>query len=243
VAVAAPEIAPLDRARATAAEATVDEPEAHERRRAGLRVAIGGLVGFAGVFALVRANLTRAFDVAVMMKLQRRWRWLRTLMAAVSWPGFPPQSRIIPTAIAAAWWTLGFRAEAVFQVGAWTTGLVSTVVKHYMKRPRPLDPRIRVVTAKLGGTSFPSGHVITYVGVYGFAAFCANALIKPLGIRRAVTGAFAGLVALIGPSRIYQGHHWPTDVLASYLLGLSYLIGLTTVYHRVKQRQASPPTR
>ncbi|MGZ8874624.1 MAG: phosphatase PAP2 family protein [Halobacteriota archaeon] len=37
------------------------------------------------------------------------------------------------------------------------------------------------------------------------------------------------MVGLVGPSRIYEGHHWPTDVTASYLLGTAYVIGLTAL--------------
>jgi membrane-associated phospholipid phosphatase len=46
-------------------------------------------------------------------------------------------------------------------------------------------------------------------------------------------------VALVGPSRVYQGHHWFSDVSASYLLGLSYLIGLTRLYRTWKARGTS----
>ena len=45
-----------------------------------------------------------------------------------------------------------------------------------------------------------------------------------------------GMVGLVGPSRIYQGHHWPTDVAASYLLGTTYLIALMALYRRAKGR-------
>ncbi len=47
----------------------------------------------------------------------------------------------------------------------------------------------------------------------------------------------AGLVALVGPSRIYQGHHWATDVAASYLLGFSYLAALVAIYRRLRSRR------
>jgi len=53
-----------------------------------------------------------------------------------------------------------------------------------------------------------------------------------------MVAALLGLVAAVGPSRIHQGHHWPTDVTASYLLGSAYLAGLTTLYRRVKARRA-----
>jgi undecaprenyl-diphosphatase len=82
----------------------------------------------------------------------------------------------------------------------------------------------------------PSGHVLTYVGVYGWMAFMANRLIRPTVLRRLVVGALASLIAAVGPSRVHLGHHWPTDVVASYLLGMSYLAALVAVYQRVRRR-------
>jgi membrane-associated phospholipid phosphatase len=48
-----------------------------------------------------------------------------------------------------------------------------------------------------------------------------------------------GLVGLVGPRRIQQGHHWPTDVTASYLLGTSYLLGVVAVYRRLTARRVA----
>jgi diacylglycerol kinase (ATP) len=85
--------------------------------------------------------------------------------------------------------------------------LLSTVVKSLVSRPRPVaGEQLRVVVAPLGGSSFPSGHVLSYVGLYGFAAYLAEVLIRPIALRRTVVGALLGLVALVGPSRIQQGH-------------------------------------
>ncbi len=213
----------------------LEPPDAHARRRAGLRVDVLALVAFVGVFAAVRAKRTTAADLAITLRLQgRRSGTFDRLMSVVSWPGFPPQSRLIPPGIAAFLFLRRRRLEAGFQLAAWGTALFSSVVKEVTRRERPLAPEVRVVVANLGGSSFPSGHVLTYVGVYGFAAHLANSLIRSRWLRAAVIAPFVGLVALIGPSRIYQGHHWPTDVLASYLLGIASLIGLTTAYSRWK---------
>jgi undecaprenyl-diphosphatase len=112
-------------------------------------------------------------------------------------------------------------------------------VKSLVRRQRPIaGEKLRVVVAPLGGSSFPSGHVLTYVGFYGFAAYLAEVLIRPVALRRAVVGALLGLVALVGPSRIQQGHHWFTDVTASYLLGTSYVVGLAALYRRMKAHRA-----
>jgi undecaprenyl-diphosphatase len=104
-----------------------------------------------------------------------------------------------------------------------------------MRRPRPVaGTDLRVVTAPLGGSSFPSGHVITYMGTYGFPTYLVHTLLRPRAPRRAIVGALVALLALVGPSRIHQGHHWPTDVTASYLLGTSYLVALVAGYRRAK---------
>ncbi len=109
-----------------------------------------------------------------------------------------------------------------------------------MRRPRPVaGTDLRVVAAPLGGSSFPSGHVIVYMGTYGWLAYLAHSLLRPTWPRRAVVAGLAALVAAVGPSRIYQGHHWTTDVAASYLLGASYLVGLASIYRRLKERSAA----
>jgi membrane-associated phospholipid phosphatase len=226
----------VEEAQRKAAEETLPREVAVERGRPLVNLALAGVVGFALIFTIVRLKWSGRFDVAVTQSLQRiRVPGFATLMRVVSWPGFPPQSRAIPPVASGAMAVLGFPLEAAFQVLAWGTGLVSTVTKAFMKRPRPTEPEVRVVRAPLGGSSFPSGHVITYMGVYGFLAYLAHTLIRPPAIRRPLVTLFGGLVALVGPSRIYQGHHWATDVLASYLLGLSYLIGVTSLYRRLKR--------
>lgn len=208
------------------------------RTRAGRNAITAALVAFAGLFVLVKTHRGAAFDVALTMRVQRtRLPLLARLMRLVSWPGFPPQSRLIPPVIASTLWLVGLRLEALFQLVAWSAALLSTAVKSVTRRPRPeQDPRVRVVVAPLGGSSFPSGHVLTYVGVYGFLATVAEAHVRPAAARRLLVAALLGLVGLVGPSRIHQGHHWPTDVLASYLVGLPFLAGVVELYREAKLR-------
>ena len=215
--------------------------QAVRRSRFASAVAWLALAGFSALFGLVRARRSDALDLALTLKLQRRRhpRFGR-LMEAVSWPGFPPQSRLIPPLVIGLLVALRLRLEALFVVGAWGTALLSIVIKAGVRRPRPIaGEKLLVVVAPLGGSSFPSGHVLSYVGFYGFLAYLAEILVRPVAIRRAIVGALLGLIALVGPSRIHQGHHWFTDVTASYLLGTSYVIGLAALYRRVKARRAN----
>ena len=199
----------------------------------GGRLAIGAcLVGFGGLLAIVRANRTAAFDLAVTLRVQAAQSpALSRALAGVSWLGYPPQSRIVPPLVTLAWLRSGGRVDAACQLAGWGTAALSTLVKAAIRRPRPLPPQIRVVVAPLGGTSFPSGHVLTYVGFYGFLAYLLA--LHNGGAMRLAALAPLSLVALVGPSRIQQGHHWPTDVLASYLLGTAYLLGLVELHRRL----------
>lgn len=196
---------------------------------------------FAILFRAVRANKTAKVDAAVTLRIQKieEPRFSR-LMHVVSWPGFPPQSRLIPPTLAGLLWICGARLEAAFQLMAWGTGGISFTVKRIMRRSRPIavatDHGINVVPANIGGSSFPSGHVINYIGVYGFLAYLASTWIKPGIIRKPIVAALTGLLALVAPSRIYLGHHWLTDTMASWLLGSSYLIVLTNVYRWIRMR-------
>ena len=199
---------------------------------------IGALVAaFAGLLAMVRAKRSAAFDLAMTIRLQA-WEHpiVAELMRLASWPGFPPQSRLIPPAIIVGWWLAGRRHAAAFQAASWGGAAVSTLIKEVMQRPRPLPPEVRVVVAPLGGTSFPSGHVLTYVAFYGFLGFLLADHLRDGPLRNASVATLTGVLALVGPSRIQQGHHWTTDVVASYLLGLAYLLTLIQLYHATQPR-------
>jgi membrane-associated phospholipid phosphatase len=80
--------------------------------------------------------------------------------------------------------------------------------------------------------------VLTYVGLYGTLVYLAGTLIRPARWRGLAVGALLALLGAVGPSRIHQGHHWPTDVSASYLLGTAYVVGVTSLYRRIKARRA-----
>jgi len=206
-----------------------------ESERTAFWIAAVAMAIFAVLFGLVRTNRSAAADLAITMKFQQqRHPVLRAVMHAVSWPGFPPQSRTIPPLIAASIALSGHPLSGLFQILAWGTGGISYTFKRIMRRPRPQQSQVAVAAARIGGSSFPSGHVLNYMGVYGFLAYLAGTRLRPGPLRNAIVGGLMSLLALVGPSRIYLGHHWFTDVLASYLLGLCYLLGITAIYRRIR---------
>jgi undecaprenyl-diphosphatase len=71
----------------------------------------------------------------------------------------------------------------------------------------------------LASANFPSGHVVYVTALCGTLAWFALAR-----GRRDIFVVMLALVVAMGPFRIVEGAHWPSDVLAGYALGLSWTI-------------------
>jgi membrane-associated phospholipid phosphatase len=190
---------------------------------------------------IVRKNPNSETDLNATVKLQsRNHPVLARFMTFVSWFGFAPQSLLFPLTALGAFWKLGLRLEAFFLGLAWGSSGFSFLSKQVVRRPRPDHARIRIAIARLRDTSFPSGHVIHYLTFWGFFTYVLLSRVRNRGVRWAVLAIFGPLLALVGPSRIYLGHHWLSDVLGSVLLSTAYLSGLITVYRRIGR--ALPPS-
>jgi undecaprenyl-diphosphatase len=74
----------------------------------------------------------------------------------------------------------------------------------------------------VGQYSFPSGHAMISMVVYGAIGYL---LVKQLGKWRiAIASGTLLLITSIGLSRLYLGVHWPTDVVAGYAAGIVWLM-------------------
>ncbi len=106
--------------------------------------------------------------------------------------------------------------------------LLNYIVKIIIRRDRPAILRL----IKIGEYSYPSGHSMISMGVYGYLIYLiykkvSNKYLKYLGI-----SIFSILIILIGISRIYLGVHYFSDVVAGYILSLIYLI----IFVRIRRK-------
>ncbi|HUF29518.1 MAG TPA: phosphatase PAP2 family protein [Gemmatimonadaceae bacterium] len=97
--------------------------------------------------------------------------------------------------------------------------LLSTVLKMFYDRPRPsvIEPLTHTAS-----TSFPSGHAMSAVVVYGTVAYLAARLQKKRWQRWLTMLSAALIIVSIAASRVYLGVHYPSDVLAGTIGGAAW---------------------
>lgn len=129
----------------------------------------------------------------------------------------------------------GMYRHAAFVLAASAGGwLLNNALKALFARPRPdVVPHLREVMT----LSFPSGHALTSAAIY----LTLGALLMRVSDRR-LTKFYCMAVAmlatlLIGATRVYLGVHYPTDVLAGWLIGLSWAL-LCWLVARALERRA-----
>lgn len=156
--------------------------------------------------------------------------WFMILMEAVSWAGYSPQAVIVSSVLIVIIWVMRRHWEAVISA-ATSIGveLLDFVTKVAVRRPRPPADLV-MVFRKLTSFSFPSGHVTFYTGFFGFLLYLSYRLLKPSWQRTLLMLLFGSLIVLVGPSRVYLGEHWSSDVLGGYILGGLGLTAAIQVY-------------
>lgn len=102
--------------------------------------------------------------------------------------------------------------------------LLNQILKYIVQRPRPTEFRI----IDESGYSFPSGHSMVSAAFYGFLIYLIYKNVKNKYVKWLLITVLSILIILIGISRIYLGVHYTSDVLAGFLISISYLIIFTT---------------
>jgi membrane-associated phospholipid phosphatase len=194
----------------------------------------GAVVGLAGYITLaffasripyfpIDLTITRCFQTFHPY-------WFVVLLEAASWAGYPPQAVIISVVLIVMIWVMRRHWEAVVSA-ATSLGLelLDFVTKVTVRRPRPPADLV-MVSRKLTSFSFPSGHVTFYTGFFGFLLYLSYHLLKPSWQRTLIMLFFGSLIVLVGPSRVYLGEHWFSDVVGGYILGGLGLAAAIRVY-------------
>ncbi|MDR3191341.1 MAG: phosphatase PAP2 family protein [Lactobacillaceae bacterium] len=154
-------------------------------------------------------NITRAGNTA--------WTFLVMLMAVI---------------IAVAVKKFDIAVFMFVNVGIFALGSMAGL-KHIFSRPRPSIEHLIHVT----GYSFPSGHALNSILLYGSLIVLVHYYVTNLYLRYAFMTLLATLIIAIPLSRVYLGVHYLTDVMAGFSLGLFCLIMSKELIFKYRTRE------
>ena len=171
--------------------------------------------------------------------------WIRDsdFLIGLSWVfsflGIPPFFYV--TIGAAAYWFYrrGYWRLSLFMITTpLLSGLISTVIKVLVDRPRPVfDEPI----AEAFGKSFPSGHAMTGTVGYGVLLLAFLPFIPAKWKPRAIV-AYVLLVLGIAASRLGLGVHYLSDVVGGMVLGAAWLCVSVATFRIWRREQRKPTT-
>ncbi|MEO1634399.1 MAG: phosphatase PAP2 family protein [Cyanobacteria bacterium J06631_9] len=131
-------------------------------------------------------------------------------------------------------WLKRYRLEAyVFALNCLGGVVLSNGLKVFFGKARPAFWESSVIETTY---SYPSGHALGSVVLYGFLAYLVGARWPQHRVWG--YGSAIALCLAIGFSRLYLGVHWPTDLIGGYLIGLLWTSScLFLLKHLLKQKR------
>lgn len=192
------------------------------------------------VIALAATGTVQPLDTAALTALRAATDplpdWSDGVMRGASWLGDGwPRSLIALGFMGYLVWRKLYRAVSyILYTALGIAALNAWVLKAIFHRPRPdLVERLVDVDASW---SLPSGHAANSTAVYGAIALIAAVLWWRRRPRRAIWAVAGVLIFLIGLSRVWLGVHWPSDVVAGWLVGAGWALLLAVVLKPVQAR-------
>ncbi|WP_134116632.1 phosphatase PAP2 family protein [Kribbella kalugense] len=197
----------------------------------GLVVSVVGAIGFACLAdAAEEGDGLAAFDPQLTADfVARRTPSLTDVAQGISFVGNVPVLLLLTALVALGLWirTRRWQPPALLALGMGGAGALTYILKVLIGRHRPgagfvLGP---IDT----GFSFPSGHTLSSTVFFALlAAIVWSAEVRRTSKIAAVVSAVVLSLAM-GMSRIYLGYHWGTDVLAGWIVAVTWLCLLASV--------------
>ncbi|GAA0686913.1 phosphatase PAP2 family protein [Streptomyces malaysiensis subsp. malaysiensis] len=168
--------------------------------------------------------------------------WTKANRVLTDWVWDPWTMRAL-LAVAVGW--LLWRREWLLALWVAVTAAAGTALQQAIKagvdraRPQWPDP---VDSAHYA--AFPSGHALTTTVTFGLLLWLLTLHGAPAKWLRLMAVVAAVSVLGVGFTRLYLGVHWPSDVLAGWLLGAALVYAAIASYgcvrSRTSERRASP---
>jgi undecaprenyl-diphosphatase len=213
-------------------------------------VGAAALLAFAKLADAVLEGDTRAFDERLILALRVPGnladpigpRWVEEAMRDFTGLGSTGVLTVMVLAVTGfLFMTAKRHAAATVLLSVIGGVLLSQTLKWLFARPRPdLVPH----GAEIYTASFPSGHSMMSAVVYLTLGALLARTQAGRGVKAYILTVCVLLTLLVGISRVYLGVHWPTDVLAGWMLGGLWALLCWSLMLWLQQRgRVEPETR
>jgi len=212
-------------------------------------IAIAALgVAFLALTAAVALGWLNGLDHTVEQALLPLWRpSLHGLFQAIAELGGLELTTVVMIALAIYLIRRGFPADAWVFVAFIAVQVFEVFYKAQLYHPQPPDTVAQTdgpsITMLLGPAvsgshnSYPSGHMVRAVLVYGLLAFVIRRLAPWPWARALALPAAVVIIVLLAFDRLYLEVHWESDVLGGILLGALAMVAATVWLDRPRHPQ------
>lgn len=200
------------------------------------------IIVFCIVSFLTLAILTKnfpyfEFDLIITKTLQRiNYSLFSDFMMQLTYLGNTEIGILSIAVISGILFVLKNKTAAIFVIiSSVGSSLLGLFFKTIVARPRPDSTLIHQIHHFAKSDSFPSGHVLHFMGLFGFLLVYIYIKYKKSQTKYLFLSILLVLLIGIGLSRIYLGAHWFSDVLGSYLLGFIWLYFVFYLYKKYEK--------
>ena len=203
-------------------------------------------VAFIALTIAITAGVFASIDMQVAVAMHDAWRpSLHVLFQLIAELGGVELTTILMLGLSLYLWRSGFGSDALVFGVFIAAGAFEIFYKFNLHHPRPPHslaeadgPSIsQVLSGSSAQNSFPSGHMLRTVIVYGLIAFVIHRLSPSRRVRNlAVIGAIA-VIVLVAVDRLYLDVHWESDVIGGVILGSIGLLAGTVWLDRPRNAQ------
>ncbi|MGH7868138.1 MAG: phosphatase PAP2 family protein [Candidatus Dormibacteraceae bacterium] len=124
----------------------------------------------------------------------------------------------------------GFKREAWALLAFPLAILLESLYRHFVAQPPPPNAHgdgwslAMLLPGHERANTFPSGHMLRTVLIYGLLAFVVARLAPASRLRQTITPLVGILVIVMAASRLYLAVHWQSDVVGGAALGGTALV-------------------
>jgi membrane-associated phospholipid phosphatase len=192
----------------------------------GLLICLVTLLGLSWLFQEVWEKEAFGFDTALLLALHQ---WanpvLDQVMLSLTRLGDPKFVVVIVVlSLGVLLWKRQRTEAKIFAIACLGALILNQGLKLFFAKPRP---QLWTPLISERSFSFPSGHALGSLVLYGFLAYLLA--IKFPKLSRWIYSFTIVLITGIGISRLYLGVHWFTDIVAGYAVGFLWLMVCTTM--------------